>query len=170
RNETETGARHVQRLLQTRGQVSAPVRRLRRNETDPSARHVRSRLSARAQEPEDSRNVPREREPMNIHPYADCYPIEPATVEAIAEDMRVNGFDRRHPVIVDAEGRVIDGRTRLAAADAAGVTPHVRKISAQTDAEIADYVRRANDQRRGTMTPYQKMVHMILWAAAAGEP
>src|SRR5690606_6738559 len=85
-------------------------------------------------------------------------------------DMRVNGFDRRHPVIVDAEGRVIDGRTRLAAADAAGVTPHVRKISAQTDAEIADYVRRANDQRRGTMTPYQKMVHMILWAAAAGEP
>lgn len=94
----------------------------------------------------------------NIHPFAATYPIETATVQKMAEDMRANGFDPAHPVIVnDLRAIVIDGRTRLKAARIAGVEPVFDRRGFNSDAEIVEFIRRANDNRRGAMNRYQRL-------------
>jgi len=108
---------------------------------------------------------------MRSHRYAECYPIDPVLVAQIAKDMAENGFDRSHPIVRDKlTDLVVDGRTRHSACERAGVDPVFDDRYFKNDQEIADYIRRANDQRRGNMTNYQRMVHAILWAKAAGEP
>lgn len=56
------------------------------------------------------------------HPAADLFPLMGADeLASLAEDIKANGL--RHPVILDADGRVLDGRNRLRACDLAGVEP-----------------------------------------------
>jgi len=55
-------------------------------------------------------------------PFKGLFPIEQDTIEAIAQDMKVNGYDLSHPVVVWlGQNIVIDGNTRILAAKLAGL-------------------------------------------------
>lgn len=57
-----------------------------------------------------------------VHPAAAVWPmLEEDDLRRLAEDIAANGL--RHPVVLDADGRVLDGRNRLAACRIAGVDP-----------------------------------------------
>ena len=59
---------------------------------------------------------------MRMHPCADLFPlIEGREFEELVEDIRAKGL--RTPILIDSEGRVLDGRNRLRACEAAGVEP-----------------------------------------------
>lgn len=56
------------------------------------------------------------------HPVADLFPMLAADELAdLAADITARGL--LHPIVLDAEGRVLDGRNRLAACEQAGVEP-----------------------------------------------
>jgi len=55
-------------------------------------------------------------------PFAEIFPTSPLVLEAVTEAMRTWGYDPSQPVIVWDEGQaVIDGHTRIKAAQAAGI-------------------------------------------------
>lgn len=57
-----------------------------------------------------------------IHPIADAFPmLSDEELAQLAEDIATNGL--LHPIVLDTEGRVLDGRNRLAACKLAGVEP-----------------------------------------------
>jgi hypothetical protein len=57
-----------------------------------------------------------------VHPAADLFPMLPDDELAeLAADIGANGLI--HPIVLDADGRLIDGRNRLAACRAAGIEP-----------------------------------------------
>jgi len=57
-----------------------------------------------------------------VHPFADLFPmLDDHDLKALADDIKENGL--RQPLIVDADGLLIDGRNRLAACELATVTP-----------------------------------------------
>jgi hypothetical protein len=59
---------------------------------------------------------------LEVHPAAELFPlIEGAEFQELVEDIRSNGL--RTPILLDAGGRVLDGRNRLRACRAAGVEP-----------------------------------------------
>ena len=59
---------------------------------------------------------------MKVHPSAELFPlIEGREFEELVEDIRANGL--RAPILLDAEGRVLDVRNRPRACQAAGVEP-----------------------------------------------
>src|SRR5262249_28763807 len=68
-----------------------------------------------------------------------------AELQLMIADMRDNGFDPRFP-IVWYEGFILDGRNRWLAAQVAGIKPD--SVELATDADPADFVRRANEHRR----------------------
>jgi ParB-like chromosome segregation protein Spo0J len=58
----------------------------------------------------------------HAHPLANAVPMMPPDELAVlAEDIRVRGL--LHPIKVDGEGRIVDGRNRAAACEIAGVAP-----------------------------------------------
>jgi ParB-like chromosome segregation protein Spo0J len=60
--------------------------------------------------------------PTGTHPVADLFPMMTADELAdLAADIAANGL--RHPIVLDGDGRVLDGRNRLAACRLAGVEP-----------------------------------------------
>lgn len=57
-----------------------------------------------------------------VHPVADLFPMLPDDELAeLAEDIKARGL--LQPVVLDPDGRVLDGRNRLAACELAGVDP-----------------------------------------------
>jgi ParB-like chromosome segregation protein Spo0J len=57
-----------------------------------------------------------------VHPVADLFPmLADDELAELAEDIRQRGL--LQPIVLDADGRVLDGRNRLAACELAGVTP-----------------------------------------------
>lgn len=59
-----------------------------------------------------------------VHPVADLFPmLDPEDAAELAESVKTRGLE--HPIILDGEGRVLDGRNRLAACTSAGVKPVV---------------------------------------------
>jgi hypothetical protein len=61
-------------------------------------------------------------EALAIHPAAEIFPLmDDEEMAGLAADIKDNGL--RSPIILDAEGRVVDGRCRLAACKLAGVEP-----------------------------------------------
>ena len=81
---------------------------------------------------------------LEVHPAAGVFPlVEGAEFEALVEDIRTNGLQT--PILLDAEGRVLDGRNRLRACRAAGVAPRFERWSgagSPIDAIISLNVRR----------------------------
>lgn len=53
-------------------------------------------------------------------PFCNLFQIKPHDLKHIVEDMKKNGYDHAHPIIL-WRGMVVDGHTRLAAAGEAGV-------------------------------------------------
>jgi hypothetical protein len=73
--------------------------------------------------------------------------MEGAEFEALVEDIRVNGL--QHPILLDAEGRVLDGRNRLRACRGAGVEPRFERWTPKVgDGSALEAVISLNVRRR----------------------
>lgn len=92
------------------------------------------------------------------------FPVDMKMVSALSEDMKQRGFDEAHPVIVWAErGVIVDGHTRLAAAELAGlkeIFAVLRTFSGDDDA-IAFAVREQRDRRNLQDGDYLKLVEAL---------
>lgn len=57
-----------------------------------------------------------------VHPFAATFPmLDDESLKALAEDIAANGL--LHPVVLDPDGVLVDGRNRLAACELAGIEP-----------------------------------------------
>jgi N6-adenosine-specific RNA methylase IME4 len=83
---------------------------------------------------------------MQTHPAAALFPLlEGAALDALAADIQAHGL--RVPIVVHPDGRVLDGRNRLRACDAVGVTPARETWTGELGSEV-DYVISLNLARR----------------------
>lgn len=90
---------------------------------------------------------------MNAHPYADRFPMLGAEeLDRLAADIAENGL--QHPIILDEDGRILDGRNRWAACEIAGFTPETRLYDGD---DPAAFVLSANVSRRHMTTGQQAM-------------
>jgi hypothetical protein len=79
-----------------------------------------------------------------VHPAAAAYPLlPPDELQALADDIAANGL--LYPIVLDAEGQLIDGRNRLKACQLAGVEPRFTSLNGH---DPVDYVLSANENRR----------------------
>ena len=96
-----------------------------------------------------------------VHPYADKFPMLPDTeLEELAESIRQNGL--RQPVVLDKEGRLLDGRNRSRACDMLGIDPEV--VVYEGD-DLAEYVIDCNVTRRNMSTGARAMSTALVLAA-----
>ena len=83
-------------------------------------------------------------EKLTVHPAADVFPmLEPEELEALADDIKQNRLI--HPIILDADAQVIDGRNRLAACKIAGIEPRFERLNG---ADPIAYILSTNIARR----------------------
>jgi ParB-like chromosome segregation protein Spo0J len=82
--------------------------------------------------------------PNGVHPVADLFPMLSADeLSDLAEDIKERGL--LHPIVLDGDARILDGRNRLAACEMAGVKP----VFVTYDGDDADgYALSVNTQRR----------------------
>src|SRR5689334_16914250 len=67
------------------------------------------------------------RRPTTVHQLADLFPMmHEDELAELAEDILANGL--LHPIIIDADGVLIDGRNRLVACEKAGVEPSYQQL------------------------------------------
>src|SRR5271155_5626926 len=96
---------------------------------------------------------------MKVHPAADIFPImSDEELKDLAADIEANGLI--HPVIVDADDQVIDGRNRLAACKLAGVKPTFEKLNGQ---DPLAYIVSANLARRNLTKGQQAMAYAKIY-------
>ena len=93
---------------------------------------------------------------MKIHPYAQLYPKMPERdFEALVVSIRAHSL--RNAIVVDEDGRVIDGRHRHAACEQAGA-----KIRTETfrgdDAAIFQFIKDCNYHRRHLTVPQRARI------------
>jgi len=88
------------------------------------------------------------------HPVADLFPmLADDELAELAADIKARGL--LHPIVLDADGRVLDGRNRLAACEQAGVEPSY----VDYDGDDPDgYALAVNIQRRNLTKGQQAMV------------
>lgn len=103
-----------------------------------------------------------------IHPLADLFPMLPDDdLDALAESIAEHG--QREPITLDADGRLIDGRNRLAACERAGVDPTFAALLSLTDeSAVAAFINDKNTERRH-LSPGQRAVGRALMLAAQGK-
>lgn len=83
-------------------------------------------------------------EEMTVHPVAALFPMmTDEDLNDLAEDIKANGLV--HPVVVDAEGQLIDGRNRLEACRRAEVEPEFMTLNGQ---EPVAFILSCNVNRR----------------------
>ena len=91
-----------------------------------------------------------------VHPFAAAFPMMPEDeLNSLVEDITVNGL--RQPIVVDADGRVIDGRNRFAACEQADVAPQFVVY----DGDPVDYIVSANVERRHLTTGQRAMARAM---------
>lgn len=89
---------------------------------------------------------------LTVHRLADLFPMLPADeLRALADDIKANGL--RHPIRVDQQNRIIDGRNREKACQLAAVAPTYEPFVG-TEKQIAAFIASANLRRRH-LTPSQ---------------
>jgi hypothetical protein len=87
------------------------------------------------------------------HPFADRFPMLPEDeLQRLAEDIAENGL--QNPVVLDAQGRILDGRNRDAACQRINVTPDVEVYDGDNPAA---FVLSQNVARRHLSTGQQAM-------------
>lgn len=92
-----------------------------------------------------------------IHPLAARWPMMPDDeLAALAESIAADGLS--HPLILDSQGRLVDGRNRLEACRIAGVSPkYLTPRGLDSEEEIRAYIGRVNAQRRNVSTGQKAM-------------
>jgi|GEM_PF-4608395 len=89
-----------------------------------------------------------------IHPLADRWPmLEKEELRALSADIAAHGL--REPIVLDENGRLIDGRNRLMACQIAEIVPQFKTIPA---AEARAYIFSSNAQRRNTTSGQRAMI------------
>jgi hypothetical protein len=79
-----------------------------------------------------------------VHPVANLFPMLPDDeLQELADDIRANGL--QHPIVLDKDGVLIDGRNRWAACQMANVDPTFTTINGQ---DPVAYILSSNDARR----------------------
>jgi hypothetical protein len=81
--------------------------------------------------------------PSAVHPEAEKFPIMPGDVESLAEDMKTIGLV--DDIMIDAAGVLIDGRTRLAACELAGIEPRFAVMNGE---DVVQFIWSRNRKRR----------------------
>jgi hypothetical protein len=90
---------------------------------------------------------------MKVHPAADIFPmLGEEELANLAADIKANG--QLFPIILDAEGQLIDGRNRMEACKLAGVEPRFEKLNGH---DPLAYIASANLQRRNLSKGQQAM-------------
>jgi len=80
-----------------------------------------------------------------VHAVAELFPmLRGRAFEELAADIKKNGL--REPILLDAEGRIVDGRNRYRACLAAGVEP--RFVEWEGEGELAELALSLNLRRR----------------------
>ena len=98
---------------------------------------------------------------LSPHPYADKFPMLPeGELQELAESIRENGL--RHPVVITADGLILDGRNRAAACRLIGITPET--VIYEGD-DLAEYVIDSNITRRNMSTGARAMATALVLAA-----
>ena len=84
-------------------------------------------------------------------PFKDLFPVKPTDLENIEQDMKTNGYDSMHPILIWAghDMTVIDGHTRLAAAQKL-MFPKIPAIirTFKDEAEALEYAIKSQRNRR----------------------
>lgn len=81
---------------------------------------------------------------MEVHPAAAVFPmLSDDELRDLAEDIKANGLI--HPIILDGDGVLIDGRNRLAACNLAGVVPTFENLNGH---DPVAYILASNISRR----------------------
>lgn len=85
---------------------------------------------------------------LEVHPAALRFPMLPDdALASMADDIAANGL--RHRVVLEPQGRIVDGRNRIAACELAGVEPtFVTNDELTDDDAIEDYVLSVNVENR----------------------
>jgi ParB-like chromosome segregation protein Spo0J len=92
-------------------------------------------------------------ETLEVHPVADLFPmLAEDELQELADDIAQRGL--LQPIVLDSEGRVLDGRNRLAACELAGVEPTFETYAGD---DPDGYALAVNGQRRA-MNKGQKAV------------
>lgn len=82
-----------------------------------------------------------------VHPLSSLFPNMPDDeMSALAADIEAHGLQR--PIVLDQEGRLVDGRQRLRACIRAAVEPTFETKHINDDVEVAAYLYAANVLRR----------------------
>ena len=110
---------------------------------------------------------------LQIHPAAAVWPMmSEEELDALAADIAANG--QRAPIVVDSDGRVVDGRNRLEACRRAGMEPDVVTLP-PTDPDpddpdgnqrAAEFILSANLHRRHMVTGARAMATALTLDAA----
>src|SRR5580765_7417191 len=96
---------------------------------------------------------------MRVHPAAAVFPmLSDDELQDLAEDIKVNGL--LHPITLDAEGMLIDGRNRLAACKLAGVEPTFTTLNGH---DPVAFILSANIQRRHLSKGQQAAAALLVW-------
>lgn len=92
-------------------------------------------------------------EMLPVHPLAELWPMLPAEeLEVLADDIKTHGLI--HPIVLDVDGRILDGRNRYRACWLADVEPMYETY----DGDAAMYIISANKMRRHLSTGQCAMV------------
>lgn len=98
---------------------------------------------------------------LTAHPYADKFPMLPeGELAELAESIRSNGL--RNPVVLTADGLILDGRNRAAACNIVGIEPET--VTYDGD-DLAEYVIDCNTTRRNMSTGARAMSTALVLAA-----
>jgi len=102
--------------------------------------------------------------PTETHPLAAIFPIMTDDELAdLADDIKANGLI--HPIIVDADGRLIDGRNRLRACEIAGVEPRIEPLNGH---DARAFIVSANLTRRNLSKGQQAMALAMIYPEPDG--
>jgi len=98
-------------------------------------------------------------EPTGVHPSADLLPMwTEQELNDLAADIKANGLV--HPIVLDADGMLIDGRNRLEGCRRAGVEPRFTRLNGENPRL---YILRTNMARRN-MSQGQRAMGAVLVA------
>jgi len=99
---------------------------------------------------------------IKVHPAAAVFPmLAEDELRELAEDIKANGL--LHPIVLDAEGAIVDGRNRDAACKLAGVEPHYQTLNGH---DPVTFILSANEYRRHMSAGQRAMaVAMVLETA-----